>query len=66
MGSIIPLDSTSLIGIDVSKDRLDVHPRPSGEAFAVARNGEGLDQLIARLAGVAPARAAPLDSTSSL
>ena len=27
------------IGIDVSKDRLDVHVRPSGEAFAVARDG---------------------------
>ncbi|HEX9570253.1 MAG TPA: IS110 family transposase, partial [Rhodospirillales bacterium] len=30
------------VGIDVAKDRLDVHVRPSGEAFAVARDGEGL------------------------
>jgi transposase len=37
------------VGIDVSKDRLDVHVRPSGEAFAVARDGNGLDELIARL-----------------
>lgn len=38
-----------VIGIDVSKDRLDVHVHPAGEAFAVARNAEGLDALIARL-----------------
>ena len=30
------------VGIDVAKDRLDVHLRPSGEAFAVARDGNGL------------------------
>ena len=38
-----------LVGIDVSKDRLDVHMRPSGEAFAVARDGKGLEDLTARL-----------------
>ncbi|MFZ1414705.1 MAG: IS110 family transposase [Defluviicoccus sp.] len=43
------------VGIDVAKDRLDVHLRPSGDAFAVARNGEGLDSLVARLAGLKPA-----------
>ena len=37
------------IGIDVAKDRLDVHVRPSGEAFSVARDGKGLDELVARL-----------------
>ena len=37
------------IGIDVSKDRLDVHIRPSGEAFAVARNGDDLERLAHRL-----------------
>jgi transposase len=37
------------VGIDVAKDRLDVHVRPSGEAFAVARDGEGLAALIERL-----------------
>ena len=36
-------------GIDVSKDRLDAHVLPSGEAFAVARDGKGLEDLIARL-----------------
>lgn len=42
------------IGIDVAKDRLDVHVRPSGEMFAVTRDGEGIDALAKRLAAVAP------------
>jgi transposase len=37
------------VGIDVSKDRLDVHVRPGGEAFAVSRDGKGLEQLTERL-----------------
>jgi len=41
------------IGIDVSKDRLDVHARPGAEAFAVPRNGEGLCALVERLGGLA-------------
>ena len=41
------------VGIDVSKDRLDVHVLSSGEAFAVARDGEGLAALNQRLAGLA-------------
>ena len=40
---------TTCVGIDVSKDRLDVHVLPSGEAFAVARDGKGLESLVARL-----------------
>ncbi len=42
------------VGIDVAKDRLDVHLRPSGETFAVARDGEGLAQLVDRLQTLAP------------
>ena len=37
------------VGIDVSKDRLDVAVRPSGESFAVGRTGAGIDDLIERL-----------------
>lgn len=37
------------VGIDVSKDRLDVHVLPDGEAFAVARNGAGLAEMVERL-----------------
>jgi transposase len=37
------------VGIDVSKDRLDIHLCPSGEAFAVPRDGKGLAELVERL-----------------
>ena len=42
------------VGIDVSKDRLDVHVRPSREAFAVTRDGKGLEELIDRLRALEP------------
>jgi transposase len=42
------------VGIDVSKDRLDVHIRPSGEAFTVTRDSEGIDELAKRLSAAAP------------
>ena len=47
MGNII-------VGIDVSKDRLDVAVRPTGEVFAVERNAAGIDRLIARLEELSP------------
>jgi transposase len=43
------------VGIDVAKDRLDVHLRPSGEALAVGRDAAGLTVLVERLADLAPA-----------
>jgi transposase len=39
----------TVVGIDVSKDRLDVHVLPAEEGFAVARSDAGLDHLIERL-----------------
>ena len=42
------------VGIDVSKDRLDVHVVPSGQAFAVARDGKGLSELIEQLSSICP------------
>jgi transposase len=42
------------VGIDVSKDRLDVAVRPSGEHFAVPRTGAGLDDLVARVKVLKP------------
>jgi len=39
----------TVVGIDVSKDRLDVHVHPVGDHFFVSRNAEGLDALIARI-----------------
>jgi transposase len=50
-----PAASPGFVGIDVSKDRLDVHLRPSGQAFAVPRDGPGLDQLLTRLRADPPA-----------
>ena len=42
------------VGIDVAKDRLDVHVRPSAEAFAVARDGDGIADLVDRLGSLSP------------
>ena len=48
------MDAT-VIGIDVSKDKLDVHVLPAGEVFAVPRNGAGIEELAGRLAALSPA-----------
>jgi transposase len=42
------------VGIDVSKDQLDVHVLPGAEAFAVARDGRGLEVLVERLRALSP------------
>src|SRR5271155_1898272 len=43
-----------VVGIDVSKDRLDVAVRPAGEHFVVPRDPQGLRELNARLTPLAP------------
>ena len=45
----------TFVGIDVAKDRLDGHLRPSNEALALSRDGAGLDALVARLVALRPA-----------
>jgi transposase len=50
---------TIYVGIDVSKDRLDVAVRRNGESlggesFVVSRDGAGIDDLIGRLKALAP------------
>jgi len=47
-----------VVGIDVSKDTLDVHVLPANESFAVPRTGAGIDDLITRLAPLSPKRIA--------
>ena len=42
------------VGIDVSKDRLDVHILPEDEAFVIERNGRGLASLVERLKPLLP------------
>ena len=47
-GRVMDEQRTVFVGIDVSKDRLDIHLRPSGEAFCVPREGKGKDDLVIR------------------
>lgn len=56
------MDATVCVGIDVSKDRLDVHVRPGGEAFHVPRDGEGLGALVERL-GALPCGIVAVEAT---
>ena len=42
------------IGIDVSRDRLDVAVRPSGDAWSVANDDAGIAALVARLGPLTP------------
>lgn len=44
-----------VVGIDVSKDHLDVFIRPSGESFRIGRDDAGLEELRTRLQGLSPA-----------
>ena len=39
----------SFVGIDVSKNSLDVHVSPAGDAWTVARDNDGLAELVSRL-----------------
>lgn len=41
-----------IVGIDVSKDRLDVHVMPSGDSFFVGNDQAGIDGLLTRLAAL--------------
>ena len=51
-----------VVGIDVSKNQLDVHVRGRGDSFVVPRDAEGLAALIERLRPLAP-RAIGLEAT---
>jgi transposase len=42
------------VGIDVSKDRLDVHILPTGEAFTVARHEDDVVRVSQQLAALSP------------
>lgn len=48
-------DSACCVGVDVSKDRLDVHVLPQGEAFALPNDPHGVADLCARLQPLRPA-----------
>jgi len=57
--------TAAVVGIDVSKDRLDVHVRPSGETLTLERTAAGLDVLCRRLREIAP-RIVALEATGGL
>jgi len=42
------------VGIDVSKHRLDVHARPSGEEWSVTNDAKGHGELASKLASLSP------------
>jgi transposase len=54
-----------VIGIDVSKDRLDVAVRPTGESLIFKRTGVGIEDLIARLGALSPKMVA-IEATGGL
>ena len=43
-----------VVGIDVSKDHLDVCLHPSGDSFRVSREAAGLEELVGRLREIQP------------
>ena len=43
------------VGIDVSKRRLDIHSRPSGESSTSGYDDESVAALVERLVALAPA-----------
>jgi transposase len=47
------MEQTS-VGVDVAKEQLDVHVRPTGTRFAVAGDESGILELVKRLQRVAP------------
>lgn len=49
-------EKEQFIGIDVSKDRLDLAVRPTGETRSFQNNDEGISEMMAFLKGFNPAR----------
>ena len=49
-----PMENTRFVGIDISKDQLDVCVRPDGEVLVLARDGDGIKALIERLRSLTP------------
>lgn len=48
------METLLFVGIDVAKAALDVAVRPTGQAWQVANDPDGIDALVARIAGLAP------------
>jgi transposase len=50
------MTTAPVVGIDVSKHHLDVHVRPTGEAFRLPNTDAGIAALLARVSPLAPAK----------
>jgi transposase len=50
----VTMETTGFVGIDVSKDRLDVCIRPEGEIVMFARDSEGIKALVDRMQQLKP------------
>ena len=48
------MEHSRFVGIDISKDHLDVHVRPTGDSFRVRDDDAGLVTLVAHLRPLAP------------
>ena len=46
---------STYVGIDVSKERMDVAVRPTGRSWSVSYDGAGVDDLVAQLKDIKPA-----------
>src|SRR5258708_6829521 len=53
-GASLSRSDLMFVGIDVSKDRLDVHVNPGGVAWSVANDDDGHRGLASRLAELKP------------
>jgi transposase len=58
-------DYAVFVGIDVSKDRLDVHLLPQGERFAVSNDGAGAAQLRERLVALGEHALVVMEATNT-
>ena len=48
------MEQSPIVGIDVAKEHLDVHMRPTDEAFRVSYDDAGLATLLTRLRALSP------------
>ena len=43
------------VGLDVSKERIDIAARPTGTSWSVSYDSDGVDDLVAQLKELSPA-----------
>ncbi len=58
-------DNKIFVGIDVSKDRLDIAERPTGESWSVNNDNQGIEELVQRMKELQPERIV-LEATGGL